>query len=148
MSAVSTPIVYASGLAATLLAAGSLAAQTNDSIPATQDRDIGLVFEREVFSYPATTKRDPFTPLLGAGFGPRFDELELRGIIHSTDPDASVVLLTDPEQRIHRVRINGQVGNALVVDITPHRVTFAVDHLGTVRHEHLELPRRDIYVPQ
>lgn len=148
VSAVSTSIVRASAIAATLAAAGPLAAQTTDSVPATGEPDVGLVFEREVFSYPATAERDPFSPLLGVGFGPRFEELELLGIIHSAHPDASIVLLTDPDQRIHRVRTNEQVGNARLLEIEPHRVIFAVNHLGTVRREHLELPRPAIHLPR
>ena len=52
-----------------------------------------LVFEREVFQYPAFERRNPFRALVGnlAG-GPRSEQLNLRGIIWSAEPGLSVAL--------------------------------------------------------
>src|SRR5437773_2522780 len=55
-----------------------------------------LVFDREVFSYPGSARRDPFKPLLGKeSLGPLFDDLKLKGIIYTSDPTRSIVLIQD-----------------------------------------------------
>lgn len=60
-----------------------------DSVP-----DVEMVSEREVFRYPAFERRNPFRPLLGDEAGPRFEQIELRGIIFdANDPNRSVALL-------------------------------------------------------
>ncbi|HEX7089565.1 MAG TPA: hypothetical protein VF192_05480 [Longimicrobiales bacterium] len=104
--------------------------------------EIDLVFEREVFLYPATNRRDPFSPL-SVTEGPRFEELTLRGIIHSPVPGQSVALLTGPGDRSYRVRRGDTVGNARVLDVGPRRVLFAVNNFGVVRQEVLELKRKE-----
>lgn len=58
-------------------------AQENPLEPAWR----GLILEREVYTYPARGRRDPFLPLdLRARRGPRADEIRLLGIIHHPDP--------------------------------------------------------------
>ncbi|MFO7261344.1 MAG: hypothetical protein DIU52_009310 [bacterium] len=104
--------------------------------------EIDLVFEREVFSYPLTHRRDPFSPL-NVSDGPRFEELTLRGIIYSPEPGRSVALLAGPDNRIYRVRRGETVGNARVLDVGPRRVLFAVNNFGVVRQEVLELKRKE-----
>jgi hypothetical protein len=44
--------------------------------------DVEIVSEREVFSYPSFQRRNPFRPLVGDESGPRFEQVELRGIIY------------------------------------------------------------------
>jgi hypothetical protein len=51
------------------------------------------VFEREIFRYPAFQRRNPFQPLVGSDAGPRFEQMELRGVIYDSDPSRSVALL-------------------------------------------------------
>jgi hypothetical protein len=52
-----------------------------------------LVFEREVFAYPTFERRNPFVRVLsGSEGGPRYEELQLIGIIFSSTPDLSVAL--------------------------------------------------------
>jgi len=104
--------------------------------------DIDLVFEREVFLYPATHRRDPFSPL-SVSEGPRFEELTLRGIIYSPEPGRSVALLAGPGNKIYRVRRGETVGNSRVLDVGPRRVLFAVNNFGVVRQEVLELKRKE-----
>jgi hypothetical protein len=102
-----------------------------------------LRFEREYFVYPTRTGRDPFTSLAAqSGMGPRFEDLELLGVIHSPDGQ-SVVLLGEEGGRIHRARRGQVVGNARVITIAPMRVVFAVENFGVVRQEILELKRKD-----
>jgi hypothetical protein len=105
-----------------------------------QPRDIQLVFEREIFSYAAGGRRDPFRSLADQeGMGPLFDDLKLRMIIHSDEPGQSVALVVDGARKIYRLRKGDVVGNASVLDITESRVTFMVEDFGNRRQEVLDL---------
>src|SRR5687768_9724322 len=87
-------------LGATPLSAQAPAAGGPPIPPAAEPK---LVFDRETFSYPGVGRRDPFKPLVGKeSQGPLFDDLKLRGIIYSTDPNRSVVLLQDGSGRTYR----------------------------------------------
>lgn len=71
-----------------------LAGQEEGAPPPQRPDTTELVFEREVFAYPAFQRRDPFDPLVDEqASGPRFEQLTLLGIIHSPDPSQSVALL-------------------------------------------------------
>lgn len=103
---------------------------------------ITLVYEREVFAYPGSARRDPFIPLTDENeMGPRFENLTLRGIIYSTGRGASVALLADGDGRVYRARVGDVVGNTTVVEIGPLRVVMAVESFGAIRQEMLELQR-------
>jgi len=107
---------------AVCLAASPLAAQEPPAAPPAQDsaaapagaaQEADLVFEREVFSYPVFQRRNPFLPLLGNESGPRYEQIELRGIIYSADdPTQSVALLA------LRGRIQQQIQSQVQRDIT------------------------------
>lgn len=60
-------------------------------LPGTEEAE--LVFEREIFRYPDFQRRNPFRALLGSEAGPRFEQMELRGVIYSEEPRQSVALL-------------------------------------------------------
>lgn len=100
-----------------------------------------LAFDREVFSYPAQGRRDPFKPLTGGpgSGGPLFADLRLRGIIYSPVPRRSVALMQAGGGRSYRLREGDVIGNARVLKIEPLRVRFAVENFGTVRTEVLDL---------
>jgi hypothetical protein len=100
-----------------------------------------LAFDREVFSYPAEGRRDPFKPLTGGpgSGGPLFADLTLRGIIYSPDARRSVALVQTGNRRTYRLRRGDIIGNARVLEIQPLRVRFAVENFGTVRNEVLDL---------
>lgn len=98
-----------------------------------------LVFEREVFSYPGRSRRDPFQPLTGRNAGPLFSELTLNMIIYSDDPARSVVSVTDQSNRQYRLRRGDSVGTATVIDIGQTRVVFSVVDFGIRRQEVLDL---------
>lgn len=116
-------------------------AQTQAATPVNAlARNIELVFEREVFRYPAAGRRDPFKSLADEqSLGPLFDDLKLRMIIHSPLPNQSVALLADGSQKIYRLRRGDMIGNATVIDITATRVTFTVDDFGNRRQEVLDI---------
>ena len=105
--------------------------------------EVTLVYEREVYTYRGGDRRDPFSPLTDDNqMGPRFQELTLQGIIYSVVPGESVVLLRGGEDRVFRARVGDVVGNSRVIEITPTRVTMAVENFGSIRQEILELPQR------
>jgi hypothetical protein len=56
--------------------------------------DIEMISEREVFDYPTFQRRNPFRPLLGDESGPRFEQVELRGILYDkTNSGRSIAIL-------------------------------------------------------
>ncbi len=101
---------------------------------------VNLIYEREAFQYSWSNRRDPFVPLSDdADVGPRFEGLELLGVIHSSALDQSMALLRDSSDRRYRAKQGDVIGNARVVDIAPRRVVFAVDNFGAVVMSTLEL---------
>ncbi len=99
-----------------------------------------LIFDREVFDYPAAPRRDPFTPLVGKNdMGPRFEDLSVRGIIYAP-AGRSLVVLSDGK-KTYRRRSGEMVGNARVGQISPTRVIFSVDNFGSWHQETLELKK-------
>ncbi|MBX6362825.1 MAG: hypothetical protein IRZ00_03060 [Gemmatimonadetes bacterium] len=123
--------------------AAAAAAQTPASKKPLPHKEPTLVFDREVFSYPAEGRRDPYTSVVGrADGGPRFENLSLRGIIYAPATGQSLVLLADTvAKKAYRARRGDVVGNARVLDVGPTRVLFSVDNYGVVRQETLELKR-------
>lgn len=81
--------------AAVLTVPLALAAQEGQQEAPPMQDTTELVFEREVFNYPTYQRRNPFEALTGDEGGPRFEDLNLIGIIHSPDPDLSVALLAE-----------------------------------------------------
>jgi hypothetical protein len=119
---------------------GTAAAASGEAVAPTRPRDIQLVFEREVFSYAASSRRDPFRSLADQeGIGPLFDDLKLRMIIHSDQAGQSVALVVDGSKKVYRLRKGDVVGNATVLEITQERVTFTVEDFGNRRQEVLDL---------
>ena len=134
------------GLALTALAAGLTAQQRPGNPQAAPGgataANLTLVYEREVFTYRGSDRRDPFRPLTNDNeMGPRFESLQLQGIIYSTARRGSVALLGDGDGRVFRARVGDVVGNATVVEIGPLRVVMAVENFGTIRQEMLELQK-------
>jgi hypothetical protein len=77
--------------------------------------DVEMVSEREVFRYPAFQRRNPFRPLLSNESGPRFEQVELRGIIYDRSGSGrSVALLAlraQAERQIQQIvqrQVNAQ----------------------------------------
>ena len=113
-----------------------------------------LVFEREVFQYPTYQRRNPFQPLVGnAGNGPRFEQVQLRGIIWSAEPQRSVALFgmagaqaARPDSTgaptTKRLRVGESWGNMRVTEIQKDRVVLAVEEFGLTESKTLELTRK------
>lgn len=122
---------------AAVLCAAPVAAQQPTAPDSTGEPQ--LVFDREVFSYSAGGRRDPFRPLTASEDGPLFEELRLRMIVFARDPRESLVMVQDAADKIHRLRRGDRVGNATVVDIGRTRVLFSVNEFGVYRQGVLEL---------
>ena len=114
-----------------------------------------LVFEREVFSYPGSQRRDPFIRVVsGSEGGPRFEELMLIGLIFSPNPDLSVALFgprgggdqgqpagQQRSRRTFRGRRGDQIGNVRILEIQQTRVVVEVEDFGLTEQRIMELPR-------
>ncbi len=138
-------LLLAAALTAPLQAQGKKAAPpkkpaATKAAPALEVAEPKLIFEREVYSFPESSSRDPFVPLVGKNEdGPRFEDLSLRGIIYSP-AGSSLVLLTDGK-RVYRRHRGEMVGNARIVQISPTQVTFSVNYFGVWRQESIELKK-------
>ena len=129
-----------------LLGAPELMTQTAEQDPVTEvDRaQTAPALERETFSYVAGGRRDPFRPLeAGDELGPRFEDLELSGIIYSPEAASVVVLVDRSTQRRYRVWEGDIVGGAQLLDVTPDEAIFVVTVFGVSRQETLRLKNSD-----
>jgi len=137
-----------------------LAAAAQETPPAqqqTQQPAAELVFEREVFIYPAIERRNPFRPLSGASQGaPRFEELRVLGIIYSDRPSESVAVLgtstveysedastvtVQPGQSWY-LKVGQSVGNIRVVEIRRDQVVVEVEEFGLTEQKTMQLQIR------
>jgi len=129
-----------------LLVAPGLKAQESSSDQASvteQAREIPAL-ERETFTYAREGRRDPFKPLeAGAELGPRFEDLELSGIIYSPEAGSLVVLVDRSTQRRYRVWERDFVGGAQLLRVTPDEAVFMVTVFGVSRQETLRLKNTD-----
>jgi hypothetical protein len=112
-----------------------------------------LVFEREVFAYPTFERRNPFVRVLsGSEGGPRYEELQLIGIIFSSTPDLSVALFGprggtpgggdgQRVRRTFRARLGDQLGNVRILEIQRALVVVEVEEFGLTERREMELQR-------
>ena len=101
-----------------------------------------LIFEREVFQYPAFARRNPFLPL-AAGGELRYEQLNLIGIVYSSDPSASVAVLSTGGVTVnadgtiapvdgdaYNAKVGQRIGNATIREIQRDRVIVDVEEFG------------------
>ena len=100
------------------------------------------IYEREVFTYPAFDRRDPFQPLhLDTLAGPRFGDLTLVGVLYNPQL-GSVAILTDRSTgRRYRARERDTIGATRVVRIRMEEVDFVITTFGVSRQETLRARR-------
>jgi hypothetical protein len=122
-----------------------LAAQELDEIPADTFRMIippPTLAGHAVARYADDGRRDPFVPLVGRNAasvgGPRFELLRLTGVFMGS-PGNSLVVLEDPANRGHFVRVGEEVGNATLVEILADAAVFEVRDYGADRRQVLSL---------
>ena len=102
------------------------------------------VLEREVFDYPSDGRRDPFRELdPTTGVGPRFDDLELAGILHSPTVGSVAVLVDRLTLRRYRVWEGERVGGARLLRVSPTEADFLVTVFGISRRETLTVKRHE-----
>lgn len=109
---------------------------------ATVDQRISV--NRETFNYPAGTRRDPFEPLsAGDDLGPRFEDLNLSGVVYSP-ATGSIAILTDRATgKRYRVWEGDVIGGAKLVRVRTAEVDFVVTAFGVSRQETLRLKSLD-----
>jgi len=142
-------------LGCTFLILSALPVEAQDPPPETVEApprpdSVTLVFEREVFLYPQYQRRDPFAPLIsGAEAGPRYEGLQLLGVIYSTSPEKSVALFGPrPEQtsdpavmRTYRMRRGDKLGNIRILQIQETRVVVEIEEFGMREQRIMQLQR-------
>ena len=104
-----------------------------------------LNFDREVYTYPGDGRKDPFKPLVGTdAAGPLFEDLTLRGIVHSADPRKSVAIITDGAKppRVYKRRVGEVIGNARIAAIEKTQIKLLVQSYGVIREETMGLALR------
>ena len=123
-----------------------LAAQEAEQAPAdeVETAQTAPLVEREVFEYTGAGRRNPFRRLeAGDELGPRFQDLELSGIIYSPEAGSLVVLVDRSTQRRYRVWEGDIVGGAQLLEVTPDEAIFVVTVFGVSRQETLRLKNMD-----
>jgi hypothetical protein len=130
-------------LCAALLPLAAAAQEPAQQPPPGPPPEPELVFEREVFQYPAFSRRNPFVPLEGAGGELRFEQLSLIGIMYSADPSASVAILSTGgvtvgddgtlspvEGDAYNAKVGQRIGNTTIREIQRDRVVVDVEEFG------------------
>jgi type II secretory pathway component PulC len=136
----------AMALLAFLAIAPAVSAQETEPTASTgrDESQAAPLLQRETYSYSGAGRRDPFKPLdAGAELGPRFEDLELSGIIFSPEAGSVVVLVDRSTQRRYRVWEGDIVGGAQLLDVTPNEAVFNVTVFGVSRQETLRLKNTD-----
>ena len=125
-------------LAATPL---GVTAQEPPPPPPQQPVEVELSSVREVFVYPTFTRRNPFTALTVDDL--RFEQLSLIGLVYSSDPSASVAILSTGGVDVaddgtlaaregdgYYAKVGERVGNVTIREIQRDRVIVDVEEFG------------------
>lgn len=116
-------------------------AAVTDTVSAADTAE-SVTYMREVFTYPAGARPNPFEPpQVGGGAGPRFGDMSLAGLIYAPEI-GSVAILTDGSTgKRHRVRDGDRLGNFRIVEIRREEVVFSVQGATGPRREVLQATR-------
>jgi hypothetical protein len=131
-----------SATATAVPAAGPLGDSAGKSISVTQRGTRGEVsLNREVFSYDAGARRDPFVSLMRSGeLRPMLSDLRLVVVLYDPTGRNSVAIMHDLSTKDqYRVRVGQTVGRMRVAQIQPKQVVFTVEEVGFSRQEALAL---------
>ena len=103
--------------------------------------DKEFAFSREVYSYDAAGRRDPFLSLLASGdLRPSFTDLKLVAVAYDPTGRKSVAVMRDISTKDqYRVKVGQTLGRMRVAQIHPKSVTFTIDEFGYSRQEILAL---------
>ena len=107
--------------------------------PPELDRDSAgnIVFNREVYNYPSTSRRDPIQSLITSGdIRPLLADLEVGGIMFDPTGRNSLATLKDISTgELYRARVGSVFGRMRVTAISRYTVTIAIDEFGFTRQE-------------
>jgi hypothetical protein len=112
------------------------------SISVTQRGIKGEVsLEREVFSYDAGGRRDPFVSLLRNGdLRPMLNDLRLVTVLYDPTGRNSVAVMRDVTTKDqYRVKVGQTLGRMRVAGIEPREIVFTIEEIGFSRQEPLVL---------
>ena len=96
---------------------------------------------REVFTYDAAGRRDPFYSLiLTDDLRPLLSDLKLVGVLYSPGTGRSVAIFRDVQTNAqYRVQTGAPLGRMRVAQIKPKGVIFTIDEFGLSRQDSLML---------
>lgn len=132
-------------------------ARVTTSTGATASTPERATFEREIFSYERSGRRDPFTSLMTSSeIRPLFADLRLVGVAYDPTGRSSVAVLREDAQDPnagtnrgaakstadvpqYRVKEGQQIGRMRVARIGVRSVTFTIEEFGYSRQETLTL---------
>ena len=112
------------------------------SISVTQRGIKGEVsLNREVFSYDAGGRRDPFVSLLRNGdLRPMLNDLRLVTVLYDPTGRNSVAVMRDVTTKDqYRVKVGQTLGRMRVAGIEPREIVFTIEEIGFSRQEPLVL---------
>jgi hypothetical protein len=106
-----------------------------------RDSSGAVVFNREVYNYPGSGRRDPFSSLIETGdIRPMLQDLQVVAITLAQNERQSVATLKDvSSNEIYRVRVGSVFGRMRVVAIRQRDVVLAIDEFGNTRQETLSI---------
>ena len=109
--------------------------------PSTLAPGVMAPVTREVFSYDAEARRDPFFSLiLTEDLRPLLSDLKLVGILYEASGKRSVAIMRDVLTNAqYRVNAGMTLGRMRVAQIKPRAVIFTVDEFGLSRQDSLVL---------
>jgi hypothetical protein len=134
---------YAALAAAAVLLPAPAAGQTPVGEPPSGEASGSVLgYEREQFEYSGRGWRNPFRPLTTVrGQGPRFEDLEVAGIVFNPQVGSVAVIADRLSKRRFRLREGERVGTARVVEIRPDEVVFAISTFGASRQAVLRVKK-------
>ena len=119
-----------------------ITAQEPPAPPPQPPVEVELSTVREVFAYPTFTRRNPFVPLEAAG-NLRYEQLSLIGIMYSTDPTASMAVLSTGGVSVapdgttsaipgdgYYAKVGERIGNVTIREVQRDRVIVDVEEFG------------------
>jgi hypothetical protein len=115
---------------------------SGSSISVTQRGVKGEVsLNREVFSYDAGARRDPFISLMRSGdLRPMLSDLRLVAVLYDVTGQNSIAVLRDQSNKDqYRARVGTTMGRMRVMQIQPKQVVFTIEEVGFSRQETLAL---------
>jgi hypothetical protein len=135
------PLPAVAGKAA-VASTGPLSDTAGKSISVTQRGTKGEVsLNREVYSYDAGARRDPFVSLMRSGeLRPMLSDLRLVTVLYDPTGRNSIAVMHDLSTKDqYRVRVGQTLGRMRVAQIQPRQVVFTVEEVGFSRQEALAL---------